>query len=141
MTSDCPLIDPRYVDGAIGFFLKNDYRYVKTAGFPMGIGCEVFTAELLEEDFKNATEQYEHEHVTPYMYWKQDSIGVYAYKEDVSHYRLTLDTPEDYEVITKVYEGLYRPGNHFTLEEILVFLRENPQIPRINEMIVQKKVK
>lgn len=145
MTSDCPLLDARYIDGTIGYFLKNDYRYVSNANahvpptFPLGMGCEVFTAQLLQEAFQNATEHYEHEHVTPYMYWKQDSIGAYSYREDVSNYRLTLDTPEDYEVIVNVYNALYRQGNTFTLEDILGFLRKNPDVARINAMIVQKK--
>lgn len=147
MTSDCPLLDARYIDGTIGFFLKNNYRYVSNSNdhvpptFPLGVGCEVFTAELLEEDFRNATEDYEHEHVTPYMYWKQDSIGAYSYKENVSKYRITLDTTEDYEVISRIYNALYTPGNNFTLEEILVFLKNNPEVPIINERVIQKKAR
>lgn len=147
MTSDCPLLDARYVDATIGYFLKNDFRYVSNANdhvpstFPLGMGCEVFTAELLEEDFRNATEHYEHEHVTPYMYWKQDSIGAYSYQENVSNFRITLDTPEDYEVISRVYNALYRPGNFFTLEEIVDYLKKNPDVAAINSMIVQKKAK
>lgn len=147
MTSDCPLLDPRYVDATIGYFLKNDFRYVSNANdqvpatFPLGMGCEVFTAELLEEDFRNATEGYEHEHVTPYMYWKQSSLGAYSYRENVSNYRITLDTPEDYEVISRIYNALYQPGNYFTLEQIIEYLRANPEVAQINRMIVQKKAR
>lgn len=144
MTSDCPLLDARYIDGTIGYFLKNDFRYVnngtaKIPGtFPLGMGCEVFTAELLEEAFQNATEHFEHEHVTPFMYLRQKSIGVYSYKENVYHLRITLDTPEDYEVITAVYNALYKEGNYFTLEETIDFLKTHPEIAAINSEVHQK---
>lgn len=148
MTSDCPLIDPLTIDTQIQFFLDNDYRYISSnagglikATLPGGIGGEVFTAELLAEAAQKATEPYEHEHVTPYMYWKQSSLGAIPYKEDVHTYRITLDTPEDYEVIKRIYEALYQPGNTFTLEDILAYLRAHPEVVAINSMIVQKKVK
>ncbi len=148
LTSDCPLLDPVTIDTEIQYFLDNDYRYVSaTAGgkypctLPGGIGGEVFTADLLDEAMEKSTEGYEHEHVTPYMYWKQDSIGGIPYKEDASMFRITLDTPEDYEVIKHVYEALYQPGNTFTLEEIIAYLKAHPEVCAINSMIVQKKVK
>ena len=56
-------------------------------------------------------------------------------------YRITLDTPEDYEVIRLVYEALYQPGNNFTLDEIEDYLAAHPEVCAINSMIVQKKVK
>ena len=148
LTSDCPLIDPLTIDTEIQYFLDHDYRYVSSnAGgkikptLPGGIGGEVFTAELMKEAAEKATEGYEHEHVTPYMYWKQDSLGAIPYKEDASMYRITLDTPEDYEVIKRVYEALYTPGNTFTLEDILNYLKAHPEVVAINAMIVQKKTK
>ena len=148
LTSDCPLLDPITIDTEIQYFLDHDFRYVSsTAGgickptYPGGIGGEVFTAELLEETARNATEGYEHEHVTPYMYWKQDSLGAVPYKENASQYRITLDTPEDYDVINRVYNALYTPGNTFSLEDILTYLRAHPEVVAINSMIVQKKVK
>lgn len=142
LTSDCPLIDPGQLDDSIRYFLEHDYRYVGGDGrLPRGIGGEVFTAELMKEAAEKATEGYEHEHVTPYMYWKQDSVGHCPYKEDASHFRITLDTPEDYEVIRRVYEALYQPGNTFTLDEIIDYLKKHPEVVAINAAIQQKKVK
>lgn len=142
LTSDCPLIDPDQLDDTIRYFLDNGYRYVHGDGKqPGGIGGEVFTAELMKEAAEKSTEGYEHEHVTPYMYWKQDSVGEVPTKRNGSMYRITLDTPEDYEVIRLVYEALYQPGNHFTLDDILDFLDAHPEVAAINSMIVQKGAK
>ena len=145
MTSDCPLIDPGWADKTIRFFLDHDFRYVSNAvkdmkpTIPLGMGLEVFEASLLEEAYQNATEHYEHEHVTPYMYWKQDSLGALPYTEDAHHFRITLDTPEDYTVISAIYDALYQPGNTFTIDEILSFLKTHPEIVAINAHIYQKK--
>jgi len=140
-TSDCPLIAIEETDKLVEFFLENNYRYAHHKGLPGGCGAEIFTAELLDEAMEKADKPYEHEHVTPYMYWEQDSIGEWFYKEDASHYRITLDTPEDYQAICAVYEALYKPGNSFTVDEMVAFLKEHPEVVAINSMIVQKKVR
>lgn len=145
LTSDCPLIDAGWIDKTIQYFLDHDYRYVSNAvngmkpTIPLGMGLEVFEASLLEEAYQNATEHFEHEHVTPYMYWKQASLGALPYTEDAHQFRITLDTPEDYEVISAVYNALYKPGNTFTIDEILNFLKSHPEIAAINAKVYQKK--
>lgn len=142
MTSDCPLMDPGWIDKTVRFFLDHSYRYVyiDLERKPNGLGIEPFTAELLKEAVKNATEKCEREHVTPYMYRKQDSIYKIPFERDNANYRITLDTPEDYEVIKRVYEALYQPGNRFTLDEVLDYLDAHPEILEINAMIKQKVV-
>ena len=145
MTSDCPCIDPHWADKTIQYFLDHDFRYVgnavndMTPTIPLGFGLEVFEASLLDEAYHNATEHFEHEHVTPYMYWKQKSLGALPYIEDAHTYRVTLDTPEDYEVITAIYNALYQPGNTFTIEDVLNYLKSHPEISAINAGVYQKK--
>ena len=147
MTSDNPCIDAGWADRTIQFFLDNDFRYVSNGvgdmppTIPLGMGLEVFEASLLEEAFRNAAEHYEHEHVTPYMYWKQPSVGALPYIEDAHMFRVTLDTPEDYAVIRAVYEALYKPGNTFTIRDVLDFLKAHPEITAINAAVHQKTAK
>lgn len=148
LTSDDPLVDASYLDDLILFFENNNYRYVSDIGggivertLPLGMGGEVFDATLLKEAWENATEAYEHEHVTPYMYWRQPLVGALAYKINASQYRLTMDTQEDYELICKIYDELYRPGNTFGLENILSYLENHPEVAKINSGIVQKNTK
>ena len=145
ITSDCPCFDARWADKTIQYFLDNNYRYVSNAvndmkpTIPMGFGLEVFEASLLDEAYQNATEHYEHEHVTPYMYWKQSSLGALPYSEDAHHFRVTLDTQEDYEAITAIYNALYQPGNTFTVQDVVAFLKAHPEIVAINKHVYQKK--
>lgn len=140
LTSDNPLIDPRQIDDAIEFFLTHDYRYVHTDGqLPLGTGEEIFEAALMREAAENSTEHYEHEHVTPYMYWKQDSVGEVPSKRPAPQYRVTVDTPEDYQVVSAVYQALCNENNDFSLDEVIDFLDAHPEIAAINSKIVQKK--
>ena len=142
LTSDCPVIDAVVIDEIIEYYLNHDYRYVSgSEKLPNGIGAEVFTAELLQEAAEKATEGYEHEHVTPYMYWKQDSVGKCPLNRDLSLYRITLDTAEDYEVLAHIYNALYTPENNFTMDQIISYLDQNPEIFAINSEIHQKGVK
>ncbi len=142
VTSDSPLVDAGFLDKSICYLIDNGYRYVGSeTTVPDGLDCEVFTAELMKEAAENSTEGYEHEHVTPYMYWKQSSVGRMGLGKDYSKFRFTLDTPQDYEAITKIYEALYTPGNTFTKDDILTYLENHPEVVAINSMIRQKGAK
>ena len=41
--------------------------------------------------------------------------------------RLTVDRPEDFEVITQIYAALYRPERHFILKDVLAFIAAKPK--------------
>jgi spore coat polysaccharide biosynthesis protein SpsF len=52
--------------------------------------------------------------------------------------RLTVDTPEDFEMVTRVFDELYKPGEVFPLTDILDLCRSKPEIPAINKTVMQK---
>jgi len=150
LTGDNPLVDPIIIDATIKFFHSNSFRYVSNTALPdekrtipLGLGCEVFSFELLEEAYINASEGYEKEHVTPYMYFKQDSVGGYSINWDgqLLNYRLTVDTIEDFEFISEIYRQLYLGNHDFYLKDIINFIDAHPEITLINATIKQKGVK
>lgn len=148
ITSDCPLMDPLILDQIIKFYQENGYNIVTNAGndlkqrtFPRGLDVEVFSFKVLQKAFDNATEIYQKEHVTPYIYENDDKIYYYKNDVDYSKYRWTLDTPEDFKMIRIIYEKLYHGVHDFYLKDILRLLVEQPEISKINEMIEQKEIK
>ncbi len=148
ITSDCPLIDPFVSNELIKTFLNNNYDVVSTGSsvpnshtFPRGFDTEVFSFKYLEEAFLNATKDYEKEHVTPYLYEHSNNIFYYKNNIDYSHYRLTLDTEEDFKLISKLYETLYKGQHNFYLTEILDAFSNDNKLFEINSHIKQKKVK
>lgn len=145
--SDCPLIDPKIIDQVVHFFLnsQNSYDYVSNLHpptFPDGNDVEIMTMNSLELAWKEATKDYEREHTTPFL-WEQperfrlgnvrwDSGKNYA----MSH-RMTIDYPEDYQLINVIYEKLYSKQQPiFSLEQILNLLDTNPHYYEINKKYV-----
>ncbi|MFA6308338.1 MAG: glycosyltransferase family protein [Clostridia bacterium] len=148
LTGDNCLIDPNIIDSTILYFKDTKFRYVSNikqpsakCTFPVGVACEVFTFELLDEAYHKAKESYEKEHVTPYMYYQQKSIGCYSNHIDLSNYRFTVDTLEDYEYIKVIYRYFFKGEHDFYLNDIIRFLKEHPEIAELNTNAEQKKVK
>jgi len=142
LTSDCPLIDFNIIDKAIVLFEKNKYDFVSNtvpmpSTFPDGMDVEVFNFENLKKAYINAKLPSEKEHVT-FHFWKTGLFNCYKfdYKYNYSDYRITVDYPEDFEVVKKVFENLYNIKNNFDIKDIVNFLKQNKKIS-----MIQKKFK
>ncbi|EQK42307.1 cytidylyltransferase family protein [[Clostridium] bifermentans ATCC 638] len=147
ITSDCPLIDSKVLDEMLSFYINNKYDLVTNAGaeiyrtYPRGLDIEIFSFNLLKTAYLNANQNYEKEHVTPYIYENGFNIHYYKNNKDYSKYRLTLDTKEDFELINKIYCELYNDNHNFFLEDIIKVLENNPKLELINKYIKQKNIK
>ena len=51
---------------------------------------------------------------------------------------MTVDTPEDFELISKIIENLYPVKRDFSIEDILNLLQKNPEWKNINRHVKQK---
>ena len=148
ITSDCPLIDPAVVDEVIGFYLahKEDYDYVSNTfpelTYPRGMDTEIMSYKVLKEAYEQAKDQAEREHVTIFIKRRPERYRIknLPYDEDYSHYRWTVDTPEDFALIKKMITALYPVNPHFTLEDCLALIEEKPEWAKINAHIKQKPV-
>jgi len=146
ITSDCPLIDPNVIDEIIKIYLEdNKYDYVSNTlmrSFPRGLDVELFTFGALKKCFLKAEQKWEREHVTPYIYTNRDLFSVYnfANKTDLSFFRWTLDTPEDYQLIKEIYDSLYNENKIFTTQEVVSLFSNRPELIDINKHIEQKKL-
>lgn len=137
--SDCPLIDPRIIDRVITYYRAHaaDFDFVSNlhpATYPDGNDVELMPRPLLELAWREAVRPHEREHTTPFFWDQPDRfrVGNVAWEtgRDLSmSHRLTIDYPEDHELIAAVYDRLYRPqGPPFSLDEVLAFLEENPAV-------------
>lgn len=142
--SDCPLIDPAVIDRVIGFYQSNaaSYDFVSNlhpATYPDGNDVEVMPLGVLKEAWLEASKEYEREHTTPFI-WEQPEryrIGNVEWEggRDYSMTRrFTIDYPEDYEFVRRVYDELYTPEHPiFSLGDILALLEMKPEIFEINK--------
>lgn len=146
VTSDCPLIDGNIIAAGIKAYqqLGQDQVYYSNAlvrTYPRGMDYEIFSFKLLEEAWRNATEDADREHVTPYI-WKNRSGTVELVhdvaEEDNSRFRITLDTPEDKELLTRLIED--HKAHRLNCQAITDILKQHPELVEINKSIEQKKV-
>jgi spore coat polysaccharide biosynthesis protein SpsF len=141
LTSDCPLIDPNLIEEAVQEFWESesDYVYVDIRqAYPRGFDAEVFRFEALEEAYNYATSPFEQEHVTPYIKTKEGlKKAAVSATESHAHLRLTLDTPEDYALITAVYRH-FDCDIHVPSQAVLHYLDQHPDVAEVNQTIQQK---
>ena len=137
ITGDCPMIDPSLVDEAVQIYLNSDADYVSNVDpptFPDGLDIEVFSMQVLSTARLSATSDYDREHVTPFI--RNGNFKRINLKNaiDTSELRLTLDEPDDLDLLRKVFEH-FQPNLYFNFQKVEKFLHENPNLKKINEKI------
>lgn len=142
--SDCPLIDPAVVDRVLGHYaaLAGELDFVTNLhppSWPDGNDVEVMTMRVLEIAGAEAKQPFEREHTTPFIWErpKRFRIGNVSWGagRDLSKtHRLTIDHPEDYELIRRIYDELCTSARPiFDLPDILALIAQKPELMRINE--------
>lgn len=146
-TGDCPLIDPAMVSRVIDAFLAHEVDYCSNTlerTYPRGMEVQVFPLNVLEEVARLTDDPVDHEHVSIYIYEHPERFRLLNVTSDLppdaASLRLTVDTREDFELVRRVYEALYSANPKFTLADILDLFRRKPELPKINQSIVQKAV-
>jgi glutamate-1-semialdehyde 2,1-aminomutase len=131
ITGDCPLIDPALVDQVIRGYRNSGVDYfsnVSPATYPDGLDTEIFSYDALKRTWTEAHEKPEREHVTPYMRESgQFSTGSIKHDDDVSDERWTVDTPEDFDVISGIFNH-FHPRQDFSWLEVLTLRRDQPDL-------------
>ncbi|WP_372984389.1 cytidylyltransferase domain-containing protein [Microbacterium sp.] len=146
VTSDCPLIDPAVVLEGVRRFIALDDPHAHVSNvlqrtYPRGFDFEVFSAAALADADRNATEPAEREHVTPYLYaGGSPRANIHSITQDVdaSHYRVTLDTPEDLTVIRRLIEE--HGAASLDATGIVAVLDAHPDLAAVNAHVEQKKL-
>lgn len=144
LTGDCPLTDPAMVDELVRFYLAGDFDYAancRPPTLPDGLDAEVFTAAALEEAWREARDPFEREHVVPYIIRRPERfrMGNWAWPEDLSGLRWTVDEPEDLAFATRVYEALYPAKPDFGFADVLALLAERPELADVNRRFTRNE--
>jgi spore coat polysaccharide biosynthesis protein SpsF len=145
VTSDCPLVDGNLIKSAVKQYiaLNDPSVYLSNAlkrSYPRGFDFEVFSFALLEEAYLKADRLVEREHVTPYI--NQNRSGKVKFEHvvqdsDNSDIRITVDTPEDFQLVKKLIESYGASDKNY--EEIINIFQVHPELKEINRHIEQKK--
>jgi spore coat polysaccharide biosynthesis protein SpsF len=147
ITGDCPLIDPA-VSGRVLHLFESERPPCDYASntlrrtFPRGLDTEVFSNRVLQEADSGASDPLDREHVTRFLYRQPNRyrLADLLNSSDYSHLRWTVDTPADFEFVSKVYDCLAARKLGRSLEDTLAVLEEFPHLSEINAHVEQKGV-
>lgn len=148
ITSDCPCADATIIDEMIDIFIMAECDYLTNClekTYPHGLDIEIFSTAAIEEAYFNANENFEKEHVTPYIYRSHPdkfNIRTIVAPEGLRRpdIRITLDTIEDYALLCSVYDYLYSEEYTFTAYDIVKLFEQKPWLLFINDKIIHKKI-
>lgn len=145
MGADSPLLDPEIVDECISTYGAGDYDYVSNAltlTYPLGINAQVFSTALLEKTSGLTSDPVDREDVSRYIWERPDVFrlkNLAAPSElHAPHIRLTVDHPEDLELVRRIYLELYPTKPTFRTRHVLALLRQNPDWLALNTHCVQR---
>jgi spore coat polysaccharide biosynthesis protein SpsF (cytidylyltransferase family) len=139
ITGDCPLIDASVVDLVVERLLSDgraDYASnVLRRTYPRGLDAEAISLEALRRADKLAQSTADREHVTLII----RTLGEPHFRalsvedtEDNSDLRLTVDEPDDLELIRILHDRM-TPDELRDYRAIVAYLREHPDVREINK--------
>lgn len=145
ITADCPLLCPSVSQRVVDALLERpgECDYASNGlrrTYPRGLDTEIFsTAALLTAD-RETREAADREHVTPYIWQRPDRFRLHSVEDtrDRSDLRLTVDTPEDLALVSRIYEALWPQRPEFDYPEILECLADHPEWLELNRHVRQK---
>ncbi|MBI4347583.1 MAG: hypothetical protein HY553_12060, partial [Elusimicrobia bacterium] len=128
------------IDAMVRLHCESGADYTFTDDLPRGTRPEVISVSALRRAHTLAEDPGGSEYMT--LYFKNHPSVFTLVRWAVPHeelrrptYRLTLDMPEDLEVVRRVYEALYREGHVFPLADAVRLLDAHPEWIKINAHI------
>jgi glutamate-1-semialdehyde 2,1-aminomutase len=135
ITGDCPLIDAGLIDEVVQMAATGDELYfsnIEPPTYPNGLDVEVFPISSLLWASENTPLIEEREHVTTQLRKSpQVEKRNLAWSRDLSGERWTLDTQEDLQVLTSVFEA-FGWRNDFSWLEVMELRNAQPNLFEAN---------
>jgi len=140
-TADNPFVDPNYIDKLVDFHIQNKNDFSNVDGLPFGTfsyalsyPAMVKACEIKDEVDTEVWGGY----FTQTGMFSCGSLSVEENSVRRPELRLTVDTPEDFRLISEIFDHLYKPGKIFTLQDVVEFCDTHPEMLEINRNVQQK---
>lgn len=147
ITADCPLIDPAVIDRTVNALFTTGADFTANRlpppwkrTYPIGMDVEVCWFAGLERAWREAELPHEREHVMPFFYDAPGRFNIHVVnaEEDYGQLRWTVDTPEDLEVVRRIY-SLLADTPDFTWRDVLAVWHDHPELAAINAEVYHHK--
>lgn len=143
VTADCPLLDPAVVDDVVAALLTGGFDYASNTleprKTPRGLDVEAMMVSALFDADERDRDPASREHVTPFLYRHEERYRLGRVDPDVdrAELRLTVDTPEDLELVRRIYEAA--DGEPGSIAAIASLLEAHPEWRALNAHVEQKR--
>jgi spore coat polysaccharide biosynthesis protein SpsF len=140
-TADNPFVDAVHLDKLLEYHLAHGYDYTKTEGLPLGAYGYALLLPAMQRACKLKVEKDTEIWGPLFTDTGQFACGVMKITDAGfcwPELRLTVDTPKDFELVTRIFDVLYEPGRVFSLPAIIDLCRREPALPAINADVVQQ---
>ena len=143
ITGDDILIDGGYLEKTINHHIDKNADYTDAKWLPSGTEVEVFDSHILKLIHNLAADSSGSEYLTNYITNNIDQFEAASLPindKHKKHYRLTLDTKEDYQVIKLLLESMKEIGKEYdyTMDDIFNYFKNNSEVLEINRLVNQK---
>lgn len=145
--ADSPMVDWRIVDHLVRVLSDGSYdvatnEFESSDAFPVGFDMRVYAFSALDKSARTDEEAALREHAGFSIRSQPEKFKLFYWKgEGAMHWpevRLTLDTKEDYQLLSGIYETLYPKHSDFSAEDIVAFLRTRPDLVALNSNVRQR---
>ncbi|MBO72216.1 MAG: hypothetical protein CMD35_01245 [Flavobacteriales bacterium] len=144
ITGDDILIDPHYLSLTINEFLISNSDYTDAKNLPSGTEAEIFSRYVLKFIHQNCNDTSGTEYLTNYFKEIEEHFNASSLEvgNDFSNLRLTLDTKEDFDVISSLLDHFSASGiqYEYSLDDIAKYFSNNPEKSLINSTIQQRAI-
>ena len=152
VTGDSPFVDPKIADRMVKVYKKNHEKFDFFTNsfpptFPHGLDIDIIPAPTLKKLNDEVKDPFYRECFYAYAMENHKKFRVYNLKNpvDLSSIRVTLDYPEDLVLTRKIFNALDNKNKIFVMKDILKFLKENPQVLKINkkriDMVIVRNIR
>ena len=137
ITGDDILVDPSYLDAAVRHHLAENAEHTDVHALPSGTESEIFDADVLRTIHAHAIDPNGTEYLTWYITRNGDQFRRSTLPVADAHernWRLTIDTPEDYQVVGALVDAMAVKGRalDYTLDDIVGFFEAHPDLLDVN---------
>jgi len=145
ITGDCPLIDPGIVEQCIIMFKAHSVDYLSNVifrSYPDGMDVQVMSFESLKRSLSMTSDTLDLEHVSLFIRNNPQKFSHIHLISPPEQYwpelGLTLDEPQDYELINILIEHFNKIKPMFSCLDAINYLRENPHLISVNSSVLRK---
>jgi len=136
LTGDCPLVMPKLIDCMLEQFYEANVQYLSNTlqlTYPDGLDIEIIKAGTLDKLMAMNPSSSEREHVTLGIINRLDQFSTFSVvnSSNLSSYRWTVDTEEDFAFIRKVFKAFTSRETDFDFEDLINYFKEYPHKNRL----------